>query len=109
MQVIQTERGELVQDNNRILEEQKRFYSKLYSKDVGIQIENIEIKGRKLDQTQKIILDSEVTLEELAQALKEMMKCKASGPDGIPAEFYKVFWAKLKNLFLEVVGQVKKD
>ncbi|KAK3508108.1 hypothetical protein QTP70_014344 [Hemibagrus guttatus] len=38
-------------------------------------------------------LDRELLLEELHEALQRMENGRASGIDGLPAEFYKAFWA----------------
>ncbi len=42
----------------------------------------------------KNILDKEITVEELVLAVKDTKNNKTPGCDGIPIEFYKVFWNK---------------
>ena len=68
-----------------------------------------EILGNKLNKTQKIILDSELTISEISEAIREMPRFKTGGLDGLPADFYKVFWIKIKDLLLEVYKQSRKS
>ena len=42
--------------------------------------------------------------EELLQALKTMESNKSPGSDGIPAEFYKVFWHDISDHLLDSIN-----
>jgi hypothetical protein len=48
-------------------------------------------------------LDSEVRLKELPKALNLMKNNKSPGPDGIVAEFYKMYWSDVRYDFYNVV------
>ena len=54
----------------------------------------------------KDFLDRPIEVEEISQALKELKNDKSPGTDGFPANFYKIFYVKLKtflhHLFLEI-------
>ena len=102
MQSIKLNNGQIVHDQKIILSEQKKFFQQLYTKDNSVEFSLNDVSGSKLDATQKIILDSKLTLEEISNALRQMPKGKCPGPDGIPADFYKVFWGQLKKTLLEV-------
>ena len=90
-------------DQEIILRKQKEFYEELYSedKDVTFTLENTS--GIKVPEEIKKQQTHQITLEELGVALKTMQNNKTPGEDGIPAEFYKVFWTQLKDCFYEVV------
>ena len=44
----------------------------------------------KLTESSKQYMDSHLTKEEIAKAVKKMSNNKSPGEDGIPVEFYKV-------------------
>lgn len=48
-------------------------------------------------------LDNPITKSEILKVLNDMPGGKASGPDGIPIEFYKYFWNIVKNELSEFV------
>ena len=39
----------------------------------------------------------------LEEAVKTMQNNKTPGYDGIPVDFYKVFWSKIKDIFYQMV------
>ena len=51
----------------------------------------------------KRLVDTDITIDDLKSALKSMPNNKTPGCDGLPAEFYKVFWNKIKDLLYEAV------
>ena len=51
-----------------------------------------------LNELDRDLLADEITLQELADALKGMKKGKAPGLDGIPAVFYSLFWSEVGML-----------
>ena len=109
MKCVQTQNGKLEYDQNNILQEQANYFQQLYQKDPAIKFRLQDIPGRKLDVTQKILLESELTLEEISDAIKEMPRNKTGGPDGLPVDFYKVFWIKIKEILLQVYHKCKDN
>ena len=60
-----------------------------------------DVKLPSLDDNEKQRCDRQVTEEELKSAVKEMKKDSAPGKDGLPLEFYQMFWRQLKGPLLK--------
>lgn len=48
-------------------------------------------------------LDDDITEEEVFRAIKDMPVGKASGPDGLPQEFYAAFWQTIKSDVMDFI------
>ena len=94
--------GEDIVNQEYILESVKQFYKNLYtSKDadlVNSDLHNMlkDFDIPKLKETDKKILDSEIDIQELGIAVRNLKNDKSPGPDGYTAEFFKFFWPDLK-------------
>ena len=93
-----------VTDKGEILDEIRYFYGNLYSEknsDENILKEFTKFKqGLKIPQLtdgHKEILEKELTISEMFDALKLLNTGSSPGLDGIPSEFYKVFWDVIKK------------
>ena len=95
-----------------ILTEIKRFYTHLYKHQSGDQsatdtlINTIE---KKLPQSAKEQIDSPITTQELREALFHMEKNKAPGIDGLPVEFYQMFWEDLQPYIHQLATYIYED
>jgi hypothetical protein len=49
------------------------------------------------------ILTTNFTEEEVKEAIMQMQRNKAPGPDGLPAEFYQVFWEVIKGDLMDML------
>ena len=84
------------------------FYKKLYSTsfdedrstEIDVFIQETEIP--KLTTEQKEEIDNPVTKQECFDTLKTMQPNKSPGLDGLPSEFYRVFWVDISDLLMEV-------
>ena len=90
--------------DKEILKEAERFYQKLYtsskpSPDLYSQIFFSKTEECKVGDSQKESCEGELTPGECLQALKLMENNKSPWSDGLPAEFYKLFWRDI-NVFL---------
>ena len=93
-----------------VLDEIKTFYETLYTSKGNICKEfTKDLNIPKLDTELRTELDEDLTSQELSCALKEMANEKSPGLDGLPAEFYKVFWGKLKEFYHEVIKECISD
>jgi hypothetical protein len=76
------------------------FYKQLFGPvvDFGVRLnDSIWDENEKLDENDRNILNAPFTEEEIHQAISQMEKNKAAGPDGIPIEFYQHCWCVVKN------------
>ena len=94
-----TDDGTRISTDVEILQEAKKFYESLYTSITDKELsneyddiffpENIEAK---LTDDQKLSCEGELSAAECFECLKTMEMGKSPGTDGLPAEFYKVFW-----------------
>ena len=89
----------IINDSNQILEEEYKFYSKLYEAD------NLEsnvnynqnlnrffnFKSPKLSAQEKQVCEGLLTNDECIKVIKLFYNGKFPGNDGLTAEFYKIF------------------
>ncbi|GFR74429.1 retrovirus-related Pol polyprotein from type-1 retrotransposable element R2 [Elysia marginata] len=54
-----------------------------------------------LTDEEKELCDTDISLQEMGEALKQLNNNSAPGPDGLTAEFYKFFWRALSKPLLE--------
>ena len=85
----------IVRDQSKILQEQYKFYKKLYTKDPKVKFALENDTEQKLTGEQKLDAECEFTFEEFAIALRQMSSEKTPGIDGLPCEVYKVFFPKI--------------
>ena len=57
---------------------------------------------KRLDEKKKEYLENDITSTEILDALKKHKNNKSPGPDGIPIEFYKLYWPVVGTDLLEV-------
>ena len=97
--------------DEEILKEAKRFYQALYTSNNSF-CQNVSGEDLFFQQgNQCIISDDErrlceglLTARECLESLKNMESNKTPGTDGIPVEFYKVFWNDIKPFFLASIN-----
>ena len=98
-----------IEDPQMILEEQRKFYKELYKEDTEVNFTlenkyNIKVpEGIKKDQ------DIQISLQNIQEAIRLMKNNKTPGQDGLPVDFYKVFWNDLKEVFYEMIIQVYQE
>uniref|UniRef100_A0A8D0H8V9 Reverse transcriptase domain-containing protein n=1 Tax=Sphenodon punctatus TaxID=8508 RepID=A0A8D0H8V9_SPHPU len=90
-----------------------QFYTALYQS-TNPSEEHIEnfLKGIRLPQltkTQKEYLNAPITLEETQAIIKEFPNNKATGPDGFPFEFYKIYSGEVTPGLVEAFKYLTKE
>ena len=94
---------EIVVDQAKIMQEQVRFYTELYSSDQKIKF-NIRLENCKtVSKETRIEQNTEFCETDIAIAIKSMNNNKTPGSDGIGVDFYKVFWNKLQIPYTNLV------
>ena len=103
--------GNLLTSPKDILKAQYQFYQSLYAKDESFcSTEKINdflagIKIQPLDEHLRQSCEGEITELECDQVLKSFQNGKSPGNDGIPVEFYKQFWSRLKPLLVKCYNE----
>ena len=105
---LELEDGTKIYDQFEIFNVQKKHFQSLYHQDT-VSSEDVteELDIFLQDCPTPLLTDEEmkscegkITEEEAAKALKEMNNGSSPGLDGFTTEFYKVFWAKLRQPLL---------
>ena len=102
---VKDDSGTVVNDNNGIMKRLVDFYSSLYSsrKISTVDIENylLNIECKQITVHEQKSCDIIPTLSECRKAVSRMKNNKSPGQDGLPVEFYKVFWNDVKEIYYE--------
>ena len=98
--------GNSITDSEEILQHQRDFYQALYQKDndVDFHMENCSTV-QKLTQQEKDQIGTDFTIENLTEALRLLKNNKTPGSDGLTADFYKIFWAKLRKPLFDAISE----
>ena len=106
MTKIVDESGNEYTNAKDIIEQQRKYYSKLYKEEVNIDDISTEISigsnPNKLSQTDAMKLEGEITDTELAHALQSMKNSKSPGNDGFTVEFFNFFLEGFTNYYSEI-------
>ena len=87
-----------------------KFYKKLYTSELNtVNNEDLEIffpeGATKLSEMQQMKCEGPLTETEIMDTIKSMSNNKSPGSDGLPVEFYKVFWVNIRELFMNAVAE----
>ena len=100
--------GEIITDEREIVEEVGMHFRNIYnnnhpsnhfSDDLSAQFEDFasELNLPTLDENEVELCDAHITEAEVITALKQMNHGSSPGSDGLPVEFYKVFWHNIRE------------
>ena len=104
---LTSQSGDVIRDPIDILENVRSYFLDIYREDNSIYSEEAskifldERGGNVLEENDKIILNKELTLMEISNALKKSNNNSAPGSDGLPGEVYKVLWKDIQDPLLE--------
>ena len=57
--------------------------------------------GNKLTEEDRQLLEKCIEIEEMKNTVQQLKNNKSPGIDGLPAEFYKIFWNDIKHILFE--------
>jgi len=107
------EDGTSICNPDEILEEEKKFYIKLYSSQryrnpghadsVTNFIKDLQIP--ELNPGEKLAISQPITEEELYHAISLSADNKSPGTDGLVNEFYKHFWPNIKDYLMKAISR----
>ena len=107
---LQNEEGLIISDQASVLNEQVKFYTKLYKKDpVDDNRDSTYITDflgansaiPTLDDLAKQKCETHINETEISEALKQLKNGSAPGSDGLTTEFYKYFWLQIKTMLID--------
>ena len=110
IKILRLADGSLISTDCEILEEAQRFYRSLYSSCIASQVneyddlffsagENIKVAEHEQGECEGPLTES-----ECFASLKTMTSNKSPGSDGLPVEFYKVFWKDISQYLLKALN-----
>ena len=107
-------KGETILTEPRdILLEEKTFYENLYSSnDISAnEINNVlnDLNITPIDQDKATLCEGPISEKECYDAIMSMSCDKSPGTDGLPVNFYRIFWDDLKELVCNVFNTCFND
>ena len=101
--------NKLVSDTNGILTLQENFYRSLYTSDGTVDFCLENDTGITVPLAIQDMQNTPFTKEEIGLAIKQLPNDKTCGNDGIPIDFYKVFWTKLSNTYMGMIQEIYEN
>ena len=106
---ILDQEGKEIENPYEILQVQRSFYEDLYGEDEEVSFRLQNTYQIKVPEDIQTIQQEQITLDDLQQAIKLMKNNRTPGKDGIPIDFYKVFWTKIKDVFYQMMLSCYQD
>ena len=97
MYEVKDEKGQLVTSPEAVLKTQYDYYAKLYKANLTTNFSLTNIKGKESPPKIKEMLERDLDIEELYEAVKHFKDDKTPGVDGLTAALYKNYWNLLSN------------
>jgi hypothetical protein len=105
------EDGVVYDDNEKMLKHTTTFYKKLFGEEPK---ENVHLdedfweESEKVTPEENLILEGEITEEEIKRAIDSSYSEGGPGPDGFSFMFYQKFWETIKGDFMALVKEFEK-
>ena len=103
----------MLHGTNDVQLRQVEFYKSLYSTQFCNNKEKeddfLNHVDKTLNDVQNNYMNADLSIEEIGVAIKAMKNNKSPGPDGFPAEFYKIYWSYIKHDLLMIYTKCLED
>lgn len=112
MSAIKDAVGNVVTDQVRLRATVRDFYQALYEEqevDVDVGDGFLHYLDKPLTDTQLQALEGGLTLDEVERSVFSFQLGKSPGSDGLPIEFFRVFWDLVKADMVEVFAECLRD
>ena len=104
---LELDNGTIISDPKEILQAEKEFYEKLYTSSIEPDLEYVQNTDvPQISKEMYDLLESDITLDEIEKAVFALPNGKAPSTDGIPIEFYKAFWNKIRYLIKDLFDEI---
>ena len=99
------DRNEQINDPKKILEYQRAYYKDLYAEEKDVKFNLNNDTNIKIPEAMRVQADTVFTKGEMAKAIKDLANNKTPGSDGIPIDWYKVFYTKIRDVLFEAIEE----
>ena len=106
MLFLEKENGDVIYEQDDLVEETKVFYKNLYKKqDINrMNLDNLVQRQKKLTNIEKESLEGQIHYFEAMEALKNMNNNKSPGNTGYTTEFYKFFFVDIGHFLIRSIN-----
>ena len=101
--------GKEIENQEQILQYQKDFYQELYEEDKEVKFTLKNNYGIYVPEDIVVLQEEQITAKEVREAMMQMNNNKTPGEDGIPVDFYKVFWSQIQQVFMDMLFEVYRQ
>ena len=101
--------GSLTKDYTEILNVQFEYFGQLYAHDESVDFTLQNTSGIKITDMQKVMLEEEISKDEMFDAVMTLKSAATPGGDGLTVSFYKRFWKLLVDPLFAVYKRAIKE
>jgi hypothetical protein len=113
---LMDEHDNTIVGQDEILEAERTYYENLYTQPPDNDKNNREATRDffmsenipKLAVEHRALCENEILIEEVGRALKDLKNGKTPGTDGLPPDYYKLFWKSLHELVFDSLNHILK-
>ena len=106
MNIMKNAKGECIYNDRDILKLQREYYQELFTKDPSVNFDLRNETGIVIDSECVAASNIPFSIQEITQAIRNLKNGKTPGCDGLPIEWYKVFWIDIREMFQKLITAV---